>query len=246
MTSIVPFTFESSEVRIVDQDGEIWFVAKDIAETLGYTNPQKAVRDHCKKRKILGVNETFTLDAQTTIIPESDVYRLIMRSKLPSAEKFEEWVTTEVLPTIRKTGHYGAPQINLRDPDQLLVLLTDYAVEQKRLKSEIGELKPQAEALERIALSDGSLCITDAAKSLQVNPKDLFGIMSARQWIYKRFGMTHWVAYQDKIQQGLLEHKVTVVSRGDGTEKTATQVRITPKGMTKLSGLLNERLKLVS
>lgn len=100
-----PFLFEGHQVRTVVKDSEPWFVAKDVAEVLGYSNPQKAIRDHCK-----GVNETVTPSAggpQTVnIIPEMDVYRLIIRSKLPAAQRFEEWVVGEVLPTIRKTGRY--------------------------------------------------------------------------------------------------------------------------------------------
>lgn len=101
------FCFEDAAVRTIERNGEPWFVGKDVAEILGYKNPHKAIREHCK-----GVNETFTPSAggpQTVkIIPERDLYRLIMRSKLPAAERFEEWVVAEVLPAIRKTGQYSA------------------------------------------------------------------------------------------------------------------------------------------
>ena len=100
------FNFNSEDIRVIQKDGEPWFVAKDVAILLGYTNPQKAIRDHCK-----GVNET---DTPTTggvqaikIIPERDLYRLVMRSKLPAAEKFEDWVVGTVLPSIRKNGGYA-------------------------------------------------------------------------------------------------------------------------------------------
>lgn len=99
-------TQEREQFRIIDRDGEPWFVAKDVASILGYSNPQKAIRDHCKAAEKVGVNETFTLDPQTIVIPERDLYRLIIRSKLPTAERFEEWVFGEVLPSIRKTGGY--------------------------------------------------------------------------------------------------------------------------------------------
>lgn len=99
------FFFEGLAVRTVVKDGEPWFVAKDVAEILGYKNTSKAISDHCK-----GGNETLLPSAggmQTVkIIPERDIYRLVMKSKLPSAEKFEEWVVSEVLPSIRKTGGY--------------------------------------------------------------------------------------------------------------------------------------------
>jgi prophage antirepressor-like protein len=110
------FKYESEEeqmlnqIRTIEIDGEIWFVAKDVAEALGYKNPQQAVRKHCKKAQSVGgaQNEHPTsIDPQTTIIPEPDLYRLIIRSKLPSAEKFENWVFGEVIPSIRKKGFYG-------------------------------------------------------------------------------------------------------------------------------------------
>jgi prophage antirepressor-like protein len=115
------FSFDSSiSVRALAVDGEPWFVASDIATALGYTNPQKAVRDHCKRAKSLSsldgtirsVQQNQDLDPKTKLIPEPDVYRLIVRSKLPSAEAFETWLFETVIPSIRKTGGYqtGAAQ----------------------------------------------------------------------------------------------------------------------------------------
>lgn len=114
------FQFDGAKVRVVVKDGEPWFVAKDVAGVLGYTNPQEAVREHCKKAQLVGGERNaqplavgctpFSLNPQTVIIPERDIYRLIMRSKLPSAERFEEWVVAEVLPTIRKHGVYMTPE----------------------------------------------------------------------------------------------------------------------------------------
>jgi prophage antirepressor-like protein len=115
MTDIVPFNFEGNNVRAFELSGEIWFVAKDAAVALGYSNPQKAVRDHCKRARPMGVNDSFTLSKTTidplaVVIPEPDLYRLIMRSRLPSAEKFEALVVEEILPSIRKTGQYSTEQ----------------------------------------------------------------------------------------------------------------------------------------
>lgn len=97
------------QVRTLNKDGEPWFVAKDICTVLGYTNTRKAVIDHCKSPILLKSNESLPLNIPPrglTIIPERDVYRLIMRSNLPQAEQFEEWVVGEVLPAIRKHGGY--------------------------------------------------------------------------------------------------------------------------------------------
>lgn len=106
-------------------------------------------------------------------------------------------------------------------------------------RAKIERLEPKALAHDRIADADGTLCITDAAKSLQVQRKDLFSYMRGHRWIYSRPG-TSDIAHQDKINAGLLAHKVTAVQRPDGTEKIATQVRVTPKGLTRLAAALNQ------
>lgn len=118
MTNIIPFSFEGTAVRIIDRDGEPWFVGRDVAGVLGYADPNDALNKHCKALKKLKTGDLPELSnikdlppSGLIIIPERDVYRLIMRSKLPAAERFEEWVVGEVLPTIRKTGGYGAPTI---------------------------------------------------------------------------------------------------------------------------------------
>lgn len=108
MSNVIPFSFDQHPVRVVELDGQPWFVAKDVAIVLGYADTAKAVKTHCKAYRQAGVGVSPTLDPQTNIIPERDVYRLIFKSKLPAAEQFEEWVVAEVLPSIRKTGRYEA------------------------------------------------------------------------------------------------------------------------------------------
>lgn len=109
---VTPFDFHGFPVRVIDEgNGEPWFIAKDIAEALGYANTSKAINAHCK-----AVNTCHTeMGGQVRavqIIPERDLYRLVMKSKLPAAEQFEEWVVGQVLPTIRKTGSYTAQETN--------------------------------------------------------------------------------------------------------------------------------------
>ena len=107
MQNLIPMSFEGREIRVVDVDGEPWFVGKDVAEALGYTNPNKAMGDHCK-----GVTNRYPLATaggiqDVRILAEPDVLRLIVSSKLPEAQRFEAWVFEEVLPQIRKTGRFG-------------------------------------------------------------------------------------------------------------------------------------------
>lgn len=126
----------------------------------------------------------------------------------------------------------------LADPAALRTLLLENVEKVIALEGRVAEMAPQVQALDRIAVSDGSFCITDAAKTLQVRPKVLFSYLRQNGWIYMRAGGAGEVAYQARLVDGSLEHKTTTVLRGDGTEKTVTQVRVTPKGLTKLSVLL--------
>lgn len=128
----------------------------------------------------------------------------------------------------------------LNDPSAMRGLLLNYTEKVITLEHKVDEMKPQVEALKRISYSEGSLCITDAAKALQIKPKALFSWLQGNDWIYRRVGGKSWVGYQDKIKQDLIEHKVTVVARNDSSEKLTEQVRITPKGLGKLSVLITE------
>lgn len=128
----------------------------------------------------------------------------------------------------------------LNDPSAMRGILLTYTEKVIELEHKVDEMKPQVDALKRISYSEGSLCITDAAKSLQMKPKALFSWLQGHDWIYRRVGGKSWVGYQDKIKQDLIEHKVTVVARNDGSEKLTEQVRITPKGLSKLSVLISE------
>lgn len=130
------------------------------------------------------------------------------------------------------------PMVALNDPAFLRDALISYTEKVMQLEHQVEEMKPDVDALTRIAKAEGSLCVTDAAKQLQVKPKSLFDLMSHSKWIYRRLG-TAWIAYQDKIQQGLLEHKVTVVKSSTGEDKQVSQVRVTAKGLSKLAKLLS-------
>jgi len=129
--------------------------------------------------------------------------------------------------------------IDFNDPSKLRGYLLQATEEIEKRDQKILYLEPKAEALDLLATAKGSLCITDAAKDLQVQPKNLFAFLQRSKWIYRRTSNSHWVAYQDKLHQGLMEHKTTTVSRSDGTEKITKQVRVTPKGLTKLARLVS-------
>ena len=105
---------------------------------------------------------------------------------------------------------------------------------------------PKAEAYDRIAKAEGSLNLTEAAKTLQMRPKDLIGFLSCNGWIYRRNGSASWLGYQTHTTNGDLEHKVSTILRRDGSEKVTEQVRVTPQGLTKLAKLMPERLQSVA
>lgn len=118
---------------------------------------------------------------------------------------------------------------------QLIEIAMQAETERLALAEKVEVLQPKAEALDRIATAEGSLCLTDAAKELQRRPKDVISWMSANKWIYKRAGSASWIAYQDRIQAGLLEHKSHIVLLADGTERIRDQVRVTAKGLARLA-----------
>jgi prophage antirepressor-like protein len=155
MSNLIPFDFKGNQVRVgITAEGIPWFVARDVAEILGYANTSKAIEDHCKKSKSLkslNNNETLLLleikdlRSDTKFILESDVYRLVLRSQLDEAESFQDWVVEEVLPSIRKTGSYSIrPKTALELAREQVVLLEHIdKVERERdcaiaTKAEIG------------------------------------------------------------------------------------------------------------
>jgi Rha family phage regulatory protein len=135
---------------------------------------------------------------------------------------------------LRRRKSFDATAI-LNDPAAMRGILLSYTEKVIALEAEKAAMTPKVEALERIAEADGSLCITDAAKTLQVRPQELFRFLRSHNWIYRRVGADHDCAYQAKLASGLLEHKTSTVTRSDGSEKVTTQVRVTSRGLTRLA-----------
>lgn len=247
MNDLIKFDFNGSEIStITDDKGEPWFVAKDVCEVLGYSNPSKTVSDHIDEDE--RSNVSLDRGGSLLIINESGLYALIMKSRKPEAKTFRKWVTSEVLPKIRKTGGYSVkdPFEVLNDPAAMRGLLLTYTEKVLALEETVKGQAPKVAIADRIHTADGMTCITDTAKSLQVQPKDVFAWMSANRWIYRRPGGKGWIAYQDKIQQGLLTHKVLTVSTSDGREKVIENVLVTPKGLTRLAQAMEARQEIAA
>ena len=244
--TIVPFIFGKHSIRAVLVDGrEPWFVGADVAAALGYVNPGQAVTDHCKSLKKFNSIELSKLgfaappSAGLVMIPERDVYRLIMRSKLPSAERFEVWVVDDVLPTIRKTGGYGVPAPAapaLDDPGVLRGLLLNYADKVIRLKAEVTVLEPKAQALDRIAQAPGAMCVMDAAKALQLRPGRFirWALVPANEWLFRRAD-GRLAAHQRRINEGLAFHKIWPRGRYHNLMNGRPHPLITIDGLVALS-----------
>jgi len=150
--SPVVFCFESHDVRTIEVDGEPWFVARDVASVLGYAKPENAISMHCKAPLKQGIPSASGIQ-QTTIISERDLYRLIMRSSLPAAEKFEEWIVAEVIPSIRKHGHYSVAPVPVTDPMAILKLTFEALTQ---VSSRVEEVEQTINAVEQsvTALTD--------------------------------------------------------------------------------------------
>lgn len=174
------FNFDGYQIRTVVQDGEPWFVATEVASALGYAVPKDAVLDHCKHLKILKGADSAHLTTSPRgigIIPEGDVYRLTMKSKLKSAVRFQDWVTDEVLPTLRKSGTYTIQeQIPQTLPEALrayasaLEAKEKLAIEHKVVSAQLEEAAPKLKIYEDIVESDDLIALATAAKLFGVKP----------------------------------------------------------------------------
>ena len=217
------FNYSGLQVRTLEKEGKPYFVAKDVAEVLGYTNSRKAVSDHCKKAERIGGNESLHLDPQTTIIPESDVYRLIMRSNLPSAERFETWVTEEVLPSIRKTGSYSMrPEIQIANA---LVLATKMLEDSQKL---IEHMQPKAEFYDAVTGSGDAVDIGTVAKVLNcgVGRTRLFSLLREEKIL-----MVNNQPYQEYIDRGYFRVIETSFQKPDGSTHINYKTVVYQKGI---------------
>lgn len=223
---------EFGNIRTVNIDGEPWFVGKDVANALGYTNPQKAVRDHISVED-RGVNEMDTPSGKQnlTIINESGLYALIFGSKLESAQRFKHWVTSDVLPAIRKTGGYQTvPQG--KELLALAVLEAQKTIEEQNHK--IKEMQPKAIFADAVSASETSILVGDLAKLIcqngyQIGQKRLFEWLRQNGYLMK-CGSSRNMPTQRYLEQGLFEVKESNVQNPDGSIRITRTTKITGRG----------------
>lgn len=242
MSDLSVFNFGPNQIRTAVLSGEVYFVGKDVAEVLGYANPQKALRDHCKASISVGVNDSFTLDPQTKIIPERDVYRLIMRSKKPEAEKFEEWVVSEVLPTIRKTGQYQITQKpaipDFSNPAEAARAWADQYEARTNAEALITKNAPKVELAETFLASTGNVTLREASKELGCKQSALTEALQKAKLIFRN-KQGSLEPYARATNRGMMILKPSIIKDTKGSGFSVTQVLITPKGMAVLHKMIN-------
>ena len=224
---------EFGDIRTVDLNGEPWFVGKDIAAALGYSNPQKAIRDHVDALD-KGVNEMDTPGGkqQMPIINESGVYSLIFGSKLEGAVRFKRWVTGEVLPSIRKHGAYMTPQKIeevLLNPDTIISL----AQQLKEEKAKNAKLAPAAEYARNFLLASGGRLVSSIAKDYGMSAQRFNQILNALDIQYRKGGQ--WMLYQKYTGKGYTETRVNLIPHNDGKTHQHPETLWTARGCAFLS-----------
>lgn len=224
-------------VRALDDDGMILFCASDIATALGYARPKDAVAAHCKgavKRRTL----TNGGEQEMSFIPESDLYRLVFGSKLPTAEKFTDWVTSEVLPSIRKHGAYMTPetlQAAILNPDTMIQLCQQLKAEQDKnaaltaansqLTVDKQIMQPKADYFDELVDRNLLTSFRETAKQLEIKEKVLIQFLLEKKYIY-RDKKGKLMPYAEK-NNGLFEVKECF---NEKTQWSGTQTLVTPKG----------------
>lgn len=238
------------QVRIITKDGEPWFVGKEIAEKLGYSNSRKALADHVKDnhKNTVTIRDGITRgNPNQVIIDEAGFYSLVLRSKLPQAEQFQEWVTSEVLPAIRKHKMYLTPETAkeaIDDPSVFLakaMLVANNVIDQQKAKLEaqahqINQLKPKAKIYDKYMNAEDSYTITDVAVMNGVRPTDLFSFLKRINWLTKQAQC----AYELTKEAPKEYFKVIKCYYGGCSRKT--QIRVTATGFNAISNLIETAL----
>lgn len=247
MTSdLTPFDFDGQSVRVVTIDGEPWFVLADLARVLGIVDTQRL-----NSRLDDGVRQTHPIQdslgrtQHATIVNEPGMYEVVIRSDKPDAARFRRWITTDVLPTIRKTGQYGTP--TLTGPALMAAALIEAQATLEQHKAQVLELTPRAEAFDAFLSTTGDYSVNETAKILSrdhailTGEKRLRDWMQANRWLY-RDAANKPRAYQTRIDQQVLAEKAQWHYHPETGEKVldTPQVRVTAKGIHALAKALTK------
>lgn len=236
MNEVQLFNFENHEVRSLLINSEPWFVGRDVAEVLGYKKPENAIANHVDDDDktttlIQGIGSNYK--SKTMIINESGLYCLVLSSKLPSAKKFKRWVTSEVLPALRKTGQYQVKELS---GSELMARALIEAQNVLAAKDKvIEEMKPKVVFADAVATSHTSILVGELAKILKQNgidmgQKRLFAWLREKGYLIKRQGTDYNMPTQKAMDLGLFEIKEGSYVNGSGVNITTKTPKITGKG----------------
>lgn len=245
------------KVRVVKKGGEPWFVGKDVAEILGYSNTKDAIAKHVDDEDKLGAQiATSGQNRNMTIINESGLYSLILSSKMSKAKEFKRWVTAEVLPAIRKTGGYIAGSEKMSDAELMAkaVLVAQATIKErdariKELESDTQRMKPKEIFADAVSASNQTILIGDLAKLIKQNGHDIgqkrmFEWLRNNGYLIKRQGADYNSPTQRAMELGLFRIKETAVTHSDGHVTVSKTVKVTGKGqayfVNKLLGAKGE------
>ena len=241
--------FENAEfgsIRTVEINNEPWFVGKDVAEILGYGNPRQALKTNVDDED-KGVHQMDTLggNQSLTIINESGLYSLILSSKLPNAKRFKHWVTSEVLPAIRKHGMYATDEL-LSNPDFAISVFQQLKAEReekqklltvnKQQQQIIGELQPKANYVDTILNNKGLVTITQIAKDYGMSGNKMNKLLNTYGVQYKQSGQ--WLLYSKYHDMGYTHSKTIDIVRSDGRPDIVMETKWTQKGRLFIYNLL--------
>lgn len=248
---------EIGNLAVSNFQGEARIRDLDLANRLGFEDPHKIrtlIERHASALAALGVSATVAETAgakggrpgKAYYLNRKQAIFITAKSDTPNATE----ITIEIIERFdayeRGEGFEAHMMKALGDPAAVRGMLLHYTEKVLELQGQVAEMAPKVEALDRIATADGSMCITNAAKVLSVRPKDLFAFLRSHHWIYRRPGSAADIGYAPRVATGDLDHKITTVLRGDGTEKVVEQVRITPQGLAKLAKLVPVTARLVA
>lgn len=224
---------EFGELRVVDMNGEPWMVGKDVAQALGYKDTVNALKSHVddEDKDRWQITTQFG-SKETVIINESGLYSLVLFSKLPTAKKFKRWVTSEVLPSIRKHGAYMTQQKieeALLNPDTIISL----AQQLKEEKAKTAKLAPAAEYAQNFLLASGGRLVSSIAKDYGMSAQRFNRVLHALGIQYRSGGQ--WMLYQKYTGKGYTETRVNLIPHNDGLTHQHPETLWTAKGCAFLA-----------
>ncbi|MDD4590027.1 MAG: phage antirepressor KilAC domain-containing protein [Parabacteroides sp.] len=241
MNGLQVFSYEGNEVRTVQKDDGTWWVLKDVCDILELTSPHKVAERLDDDEKGRSLIPTLGGNQELTVVSESGLYNVILRSDKPEAKKFKRWVTHEVLPTIRRHGAYVTPaklEELMNDPDSWIKVLTALKEERtakEQLQLQATENKPKVIFADAVSVSDGTILIGELAKILkgngiEIGQNRLFEKLRQDGYLIKRKGTDYNAPTQKAMELGLFRVKETAITHSDGHVTISKTTKVTGKG----------------